>query len=63
MQDSHEHENLATIAVRPSGAAEAEGVDTGSGMAGFFIVGAVINVAIVVAYFAWATRQWRRKDR
>jgi hypothetical protein len=32
-------------------------------MAGFFIVGAVINIVLVAAYAAWAVRQWRRKNR
>lgn len=32
-------------------------------MAGFFIVGAAINIVLVAAYIAWAVRQWRKKNR
>jgi len=27
---------------------------------GFFAVGLVVNVALIVAYFIWAARQWKK---
>ena len=48
-----------TIAAPPDIASPSESTD----MAGFFIVGAVINIALVAAYIAWAVRQWRKKHR
>jgi len=27
---------------------------------GFFAIGIVVNVVLIVAYFAWALRQWKK---
>ncbi len=29
----------------------------------FFVVGGVINIVMILAYFVWAVRQWKRIDK
>ena len=38
-------------------------VQESNDLVGFFIIGAVVNVALLAAYMAWAFRQWRNRDR
>ncbi len=38
----------------------ADDVGSGADMGGFFLVGALLNLVLVVAYFLWAAKQWRR---
>jgi hypothetical protein len=28
----------------------------------FFVVGAVINIVMITAYFIWAYKQWKKKE-
>ncbi len=29
----------------------------------FFVVGGVINIVLILAYFVWAFRQWKKIDK
>ncbi len=29
----------------------------------FFVVGGVINIVMILAYFVWAVRQWKKIDK
>ena len=30
---------------------------------GFFVIGIVINLVLITAYFIWAYKQWKKSDR
>lgn len=30
-------------------------------MAGFFIIGAIINISLLIAFTIWAIKEWKRK--
>jgi hypothetical protein len=36
--------------------------DDGGGLMVFFGIGMVINIVMIVAFFIWAVKQWRKHD-
>jgi len=30
-------------------------------MTGFFIVGAIINITLLIAFIVWAVKEWKKK--
>ena len=51
-------ENNEPVVLQPENTKSADGL-----VSGFFAVGIVINIVMVVAYFVWAWRQWGKKDK
>jgi cytochrome bd-type quinol oxidase subunit 2 len=49
---------LATHTEQPVQKAEQEDLTLN-----FFVVGGVINIVMILAYFVWAFRQWKKIDR
>ncbi len=37
--------------------------DGGDATLGFFVVGAVVNIVMIIAYFIWAYKNWNNKSR
>ena len=49
---------LATHTEQPVQAVEQEDLTMN-----FFVVGGVINITMILAYFVWAFRQWKKIDK
>ena len=51
---------LATHIEQPITAHEVDGKDA---TIGFFVIGGVINITMILAYFVWAYFQWKKIDK
>jgi hypothetical protein len=38
-------------------------VNQGEHLYGFFAIGMIINVVMLIAFFIWAYRQWKKTDK
>jgi len=55
--NSHAADSSAQVSVSPA-AEQSKGPD-----ADFFVIGGIINITLITAYFIWAFRAWKRLDR
>jgi hypothetical protein len=51
---------LATYKEQPEPVQELEQKDS---MTGFFAVGMIINIVMIIAFFIWACRQWGKTNK
>jgi hypothetical protein len=53
--------NLQSGESDPVSTAQPDPVNQGEHLYGFFAIGMIINVVMLIAFFIWAYRQWNKK--
>jgi len=59
-ESATESQSLNTYTEQPVSAPEAEDKDL---IMNFFVVGGIINITMILAYFIWAFGAWKRADK